>query len=133
MHFGKCVGISGTIPQTIAGLTRVDYIDLESTKAYHPQPAPLPIGLLEKMVAAIGLARSQVFISNVIPWRPPANRTPSPIETAACEVFVRQEIRLVRPKVLVPSYVKTMAEPNRSLTFKSDWKQRPRSISTTKI
>lgn len=58
--------------------------------------------LLEKMVAAIGLARSQVFISNVIPWRPPANRTPSPIETAACEVFVRQEIRLVRPKVLVP-------------------------------
>jgi len=49
VHFGKCVGISGTIPQTIAGLTRVDYIDLESTKAYHPQPAPLPIGLLERM------------------------------------------------------------------------------------
>ena len=38
-----------------------------------------------------------------------------------------------RPKLLVPSYISTMAEPNRSLTFKSDWKQRPRSISTTKI
>ncbi|MCF3935604.1 uracil-DNA glycosylase [Acuticoccus sp. M5D2P5] len=58
--------------------------------------------LLEKMLAAIGLGRDEVFISNVIPWRPPLNRTPSPIETATCEVFVRQEIRLVRPKVLVP-------------------------------
>ncbi|WP_108659449.1 uracil-DNA glycosylase [Acuticoccus kandeliae] len=58
--------------------------------------------LLEKMLTAIGLTRADVYISNVIPWRPPLNRTPSPIETATCEVFVRQEIRLVRPKVLVP-------------------------------
>ncbi|ORE95863.1 uracil-DNA glycosylase [Stappia sp. 22II-S9-Z10] len=57
--------------------------------------------LLEKMLAAIGLKRDDVYISNVIPWRPPANRTPSPIETATCEVFVRREIALVRPKVLV--------------------------------
>lgn len=57
--------------------------------------------LLEKMLAAIGLKRGDVYISNVIPWRPPANRTPSPIETATCEVFVRREIALVRPKVLV--------------------------------
>ncbi|RAI00437.1 uracil-DNA glycosylase [Acuticoccus sediminis] len=57
--------------------------------------------LLEKMLAAIGMTREAVYISNVIPWRPPANRTPSPIETATCEVFVRREIALVRPKVLV--------------------------------
>ena len=57
--------------------------------------------LLEKMLAAIGLERSQVYITNVIPWRPPGNRTPSPIETATCEVFVRREIALVRPQVLV--------------------------------
>ncbi|UOM34464.1 uracil-DNA glycosylase family protein [Acuticoccus sp. I52.16.1] len=57
--------------------------------------------LLEKMLKAIGLSREAVYISNVIPWRPPANRTPSPIETATCEVFVRREIALVRPKVLV--------------------------------
>lgn len=57
--------------------------------------------LLEKMLAAIGFARRDVFISNVIPWRPVANRTPSPIETATCEVFVRREIALVGPKVLV--------------------------------
>ncbi|MEO1104952.1 MAG: uracil-DNA glycosylase [Pseudomonadota bacterium] len=58
--------------------------------------------LLEKMLAAIGFAREDVYISNVIPWRPPGNRTPSPIETATCEVFVRREIDLVAPKILVP-------------------------------
>lgn len=58
--------------------------------------------LLDKMVAAIGLAREDVYITNIIPWRPPGNRTPSPIETATCEVFVRREIALVRPKILVP-------------------------------
>lgn len=57
--------------------------------------------LLEKMLAAIGLSRADVFITNVIPWRPPGNRTPSPIETATCEVFVRREIALVRPRVLL--------------------------------
>lgn len=57
--------------------------------------------LLERMLASIGLTREEVYISNVIPWRPPANRTPSPIETATCEVFVRREIALVGPKVLV--------------------------------
>jgi DNA polymerase len=58
--------------------------------------------LLTAMLAAIGFRREDVYISNVIPWRPPGNRTPSPIETATCEVFVRREIALVRPKVLVP-------------------------------
>lgn len=58
--------------------------------------------LLEKILAAMGFARGDVFISNVIAWRPPANRTPTPIETATCEVFIRREIALVRPKILVP-------------------------------
>lgn len=58
--------------------------------------------LLEKMIAAIGLSREDVYITNVIPWRPPNNRTPSPVETATCEVFVRREIALVRPTILVP-------------------------------
>lgn len=57
--------------------------------------------LLERMLAAIGLGRDAVYITNVIPWRPPANRTPSPIETATCEVFVRREVELVRPRVLL--------------------------------
>lgn len=58
--------------------------------------------LLEKMVAALGYSRHEVYITNVIPWRPPENRTPSPIETATCEPFVRREIALVSPKVVVP-------------------------------
>ncbi|GAB5376073.1 MAG: hypothetical protein AcusKO_25350 [Acuticoccus sp.] len=58
--------------------------------------------LLDKMVAAIGLRREDVYITNIIPWRPPGNRTPSPIETATCEVFVRREIALVRPQIVVP-------------------------------
>ncbi|WMS42045.1 uracil-DNA glycosylase [Acuticoccus sp. MNP-M23] len=58
--------------------------------------------LLERMLAAIGLDRSDVYITNVIAWRPPGNRTPSPVETATCEAFVRREIALVRPRILVP-------------------------------
>jgi uracil-DNA glycosylase len=57
--------------------------------------------LLDKMLAAIGLDRSKVYIANVVPWRPPGNRTPTPLETAACLPFTRRQIELVGPKILV--------------------------------
>jgi DNA polymerase len=57
--------------------------------------------LLDKMLAAIKLDRSQVYIANVVPWRPPGNRTPTPAETAACLPFLRRQIELVDPKILV--------------------------------
>jgi uracil-DNA glycosylase len=57
--------------------------------------------LLDKMLAAIGLDRSKVYIANVVPWRPPGNRTPTPVETAACLPFTRRQIELVDPKILV--------------------------------
>jgi len=57
--------------------------------------------LLDKMLAAIGLDRQKVYIANVVPWRPPGNRTPTPIETAACLPFTRRQIELVDPKILV--------------------------------
>jgi uracil-DNA glycosylase len=57
--------------------------------------------LLNKMLAAIDLDRTKVYIANVVPWRPPGNRTPTPIETAACLPFTRRQIELVRPKILV--------------------------------
>ena len=41
--------------------------------------------LLDRMIAAIGLDRSKAYIANVIPWRPPGNRTPTPQETAATD------------------------------------------------
>jgi DNA polymerase len=57
--------------------------------------------LLDRMIAAIGLDRSSVYIANVIPWRPPGNRTPTPQETQICLPFIRRQIELVNPDVLV--------------------------------
>jgi DNA polymerase len=57
--------------------------------------------LLDKMLASIGLDRRKVYIANVVPWRPPGNRTPTPFETAACLPFTRRQIELVGPKILV--------------------------------
>ncbi len=57
--------------------------------------------LLDKMLAAIGFDRSSVYIANVIPWRPPGNRTPTPHETQICRPFIERQIELVDPAVLV--------------------------------
>src|SRR3954452_12563076 len=57
--------------------------------------------LLNRMIAAIGLNRGNVYIANVIPWRPPGNRTPTPQETQVCRPFIRRQIELVNPDVLV--------------------------------
>ena len=57
--------------------------------------------LIDRMLAAIGLDRSGVQITNVIYWRPPGNRKPTTAEIAACLPFVLRHIALARPKVLV--------------------------------
>ncbi len=58
--------------------------------------------LLDRMLATIGVSRtSNLYIANVIPWRPPGNRTPSPEEIAVCLPFIRRQIALARPRVLV--------------------------------
>ena len=57
--------------------------------------------LLDLMMKAIGLDRTQVYIANVIPWRPPGNRTPTPQETQICLPFIQRQIELVDPDVLV--------------------------------
>src|SRR3989440_9831677 len=57
--------------------------------------------LLDRMISAIGLDRSRVYIANVIPWRPPGNRTPTPQETQICLPFIQRQIELVTPDVLV--------------------------------
>jgi uracil-DNA glycosylase len=57
--------------------------------------------LLDRMLAAIGLDRSAVYIANVVPWRPPGNRTPSPQETQVCLPFIQRQIELCDPDVLV--------------------------------
>jgi uracil-DNA glycosylase len=57
--------------------------------------------LLDLMMAAIGLDRTKVYIANVVPWRPPGNRTPTPQETAICLPFIRRQIDLSRADILV--------------------------------
>ena len=57
--------------------------------------------LLDRMLAAIGLDRNLAYIANVIPWRPPGNRTPTPHETEICRPFIERQIELVNPKVMV--------------------------------
>ena len=57
--------------------------------------------LLDRMLAAIGLDRTSVYIANIVPWRPPGNRTPTPQESAICLPFTLRQIELVDPDVLV--------------------------------
>ena len=57
--------------------------------------------LLDLMMAAIGIDRTSAYIANIIPWRPPGNRTPTPQETQICLPFIRRQIELVNPDVLV--------------------------------
>src|SRR5246500_2914058 len=57
--------------------------------------------LLDRMSGAIGLNRTTAYIANVIPWRPPGNRTPTPQETQICLPFIQRQIELVDPDVLV--------------------------------
>jgi uracil-DNA glycosylase len=57
--------------------------------------------LLDKMLHAINLTEADVHITNVVYWRPPGNRTPTPQETHACRPFLERQIELVRPEIIV--------------------------------
>ncbi len=58
--------------------------------------------LLDLMLAAIGLDRSDAYITNILPWRPPGNRNPTDAETTACLPFIERHIELARPQILIP-------------------------------
>ncbi len=57
--------------------------------------------LLDKMIVAIGLQRSQVYIANIVKCRPPDNRTPTPDEAATCGPYLVRQIETIAPKVIV--------------------------------
>jgi uracil-DNA glycosylase family 4 len=57
--------------------------------------------LLDRMLASIGLDRRKVYITNIVNWRPPANREPSPEEASICLPFLHRHVELANPKVLV--------------------------------
>ena len=54
--------------------------------------------LLDRMLATIGLDRATVWITNIIFWRPPGNRTPTAGEVAVCQPFLERQIELIRPR-----------------------------------
>ena len=56
--------------------------------------------LLEKMLASVGLNRKDCYISNILPWRPPGNRTPTDGEIAVCLPFLLRQIELIEPKII---------------------------------
>ena len=57
--------------------------------------------LLDRMMAAIGLDETNAYIANIVPWRPPGNRTPTPQESAICLPFITRQIELTGADVLV--------------------------------
>jgi DNA polymerase len=57
--------------------------------------------LLDRMMAAIGLDESNAYIANIVPWRPPGNRTPTPQESAICLPFITRQIELTNAGILV--------------------------------
>jgi len=57
--------------------------------------------LLDKILAASGLARQEVYITNVVPWRPPGNRKPTPLEVQICMPFMLRHIALAAPQMLL--------------------------------
>ncbi|MBI3543457.1 MAG: uracil-DNA glycosylase [Deltaproteobacteria bacterium] len=57
--------------------------------------------LLDKIIEAMGLKRSEVYIANVVKCRPPGNRTPEPDEAGACEPFLFRQLDAIKPKIVV--------------------------------
>jgi uracil-DNA glycosylase len=57
--------------------------------------------LLDKMIAAMGLRREQVYIANIVKCRPPQNRVPALDEVATCTPYLERQIEIIRPRVIV--------------------------------
>lgn len=57
--------------------------------------------LLDRIIGSIGLDRTSVYITNIVPWRPPGNRQPTSQEIALCAPFIRRHIELVNPEFLI--------------------------------
>ncbi|WP_019904895.1 uracil-DNA glycosylase [Methylobacterium sp. 77] len=57
--------------------------------------------LLDRMMAAIGLDRTKAYVTNIVPWRPPGNRNPTPQEVSICKPFIERQIELADPDLIV--------------------------------
>lgn len=91
--------------------------------------------LLDRMLAAIGLDETTAHITNIVYWRPPGNRTPSPQEARVCRPFLDRQIQLVAPKVVLllgGTAAKFMLDvPDGILKLRGKWREL--EVSGTKI
>ncbi len=73
---------------------------------------------LDELLQAIGLKRADVYITNVVKCRPPANRDPQPDEIEACQSYLNRQIALIKPKVIVTlgRYSMARAFPNEKIS-----------------
>ena len=89
-----------------AGSPTADLMFVGEAPGFHEDKQGIPfVGqagkLLEKLLDGIGLARSDVYIANVLKCRPPGNRDPQPEEIEACETHLFRQIELIKPIVNV--------------------------------
>jgi uracil-DNA glycosylase len=82
--------------------------------------------LLDRMLAAIGLDRRHVYIANLVPWRPPGNRTPTPQESQVCLPFLKRQIELADPDILMclggPSSAALLGMTDGIRKFRGRWR-----------
>ena len=81
--------------------------------------------LLNKMLKSINIERKNVYITNVVPWRPPNNRTPNNEEIMACLPFIQKHIEIINPKLILllgTTAAKTILNSNLSITkLRGNW------------
>ena len=101
-------GLHQTRTQTVFGVGKRDarlFVIGEAPGADEDRQGEPFVGragqLLNQMLRAIGLPRSEVFIANILKCRPPGNRDPQPDEAASCTPYLAQQIALVQPRVLL--------------------------------
>jgi uracil-DNA glycosylase len=101
-------GLHRSRTQTVFGVGKRDsslFVIGEAPGADEDQQGEPFVGragqLLNAMLRAIGLPRSEVYIANILKCRPPNNRDPEPSESASCTPYLSQQIELVRPRVLL--------------------------------
>jgi uracil-DNA glycosylase family 4 len=99
LHAGRTQVVFGS------GHPEADLMFVGEAPGFHEDQQGMPfVGqagkLLEKLLAGIGLQRSDVYIANVLMCRPPGNRDPQPDEIASCESYLFRKIELIQPKVV---------------------------------
>lgn len=91
--------------------------------------------LLDKMLAAIGIDRTQCYICNILPWRPPGNRTPLDSEVAVCLPFLKRQIDLISPDYIVTlggSAANSLLDINESISrLRGKWLDYAKADGTT--